>query len=329
MLFRNGDNLKEGLKDYLTNKKNLSIFSPYIKSKTLQYLLDTPNLNCDQIVVRWEPNDFAFGSSDLEVFDICMEENIALYMNNRIHLKLFTENFKDAFLGSANISERAISSSDYQFNYETCTHVEAIDRHDRIYLINIINESTLITQELFDRIKLQVPKTVDTSVQSFDLPYTMIDSSDFLISKLPMTESPNLLWELFSRNKIASSLQEENCLCHDISLYKMNINDLNERDWMEQLANNFFASPFITSFLQEIDSSVNDNNGRRREGLRFGAVRSWFSKNTTSAPSPRPFELTENVQILYRWIEELSKGKYIVTVPGARSQVIKKSKPID
>ncbi len=71
MLYRNGENLKSELIRYLSDKKKITIFSPYIKAKTLKKLLDSPNLNCEQIIVRWGPKDIALGSSDLEVYEIC------------------------------------------------------------------------------------------------------------------------------------------------------------------------------------------------------------------------------------------------------------------
>ena len=141
MLYRNGDNLESELIRYLTDKNNITIFSPYIKAKTLIRLLNTPGLRCDQIIVRWEPKDISMKSSDLEVYEICKDRKISLYMNNRIHLKLYTNSFSDAFLGSANISERAISASSSNHNYEVCTYVDHISRKDRVYLQDIINQS--------------------------------------------------------------------------------------------------------------------------------------------------------------------------------------------
>lgn len=325
MLYRNGENLKEELISYLTNKKHVTIFSPYIKSATLIELLDSPGLNCDQIIVRWEPKDIAMGSSDLEVYKICKEKRISLYINNRIHLKLFTNNFNDALLGSANISERAISYGANNFNYETCVHVESIDRDDRLYLQKIINESILITDEIYATIVDQIPAvSPDIKTKSFKFAENITDSSNFLITKLPMIDSPKLLWELYSGKSATESQEQENCFCHDVILYGITAN--NENEFFENLAYKFFALPFIQSFLAEIDKSQRITmNGEVRKGLQFGAVREWFSENTTSVPSPRPFELTKNIQILYTWIEHLSYGKYSTSIPGAHSQVIKRN----
>ncbi|MBA4719451.1 MAG: hypothetical protein HRO68_10305 [Nitrosopumilus sp.] len=327
MLYRNGDNLKNGLIEFLSDKKKVTIFSPYIKSSTLKKLLRSPGLTCEQIVVRWEPKDLAMGSSDLDVYNICKKENITLYMNNRIHLKLFTNNFEDAFLGSANISERAISDDLNSCNYEVCSSLTSITRNDRLYLNKIINESTLVTDEIYSLISEQIPK-IDPSINNtaFKLSNSALQTSDFLITKLPMIDTPELFWDLYSSRKEVNSAQEENCFCHDTLLYKINKTGLQKDVFFETLATNFFGLPFISSFLQEVDSSSRiTRHGETRGGLSFGAVRRWFSGNTTTAPAPRAFELTSNVRILYAWIESLSDKKYSVTIPGEHSQVIKRN----
>ena len=43
-------------------------------------------------------------------------------------------------------------------------------------------------------------------------------------------------------------------------------------------------------------------------------------QNCVDVPTPRKFEITENIQILYRWIVKLGNGKYKVDVPGSHSE---------
>lgn len=327
MLYRNGYNLKKGLIDYLSYKNKITIFSPYIKAPLLLELLDAPNLICEQIIVRWEPLDIAMGSSDLDIYQICKDKGIALYMNNRIHLKLYTENFKDAFLGSANISARAISDNDNNFNYEVCAYVECISRNDRVYLHNIIKECVLITDDIYEIIKSQIPEVaIESKEMIFNFPPDIDNVSDFLITKLPMIDSPLLLWELYSGTTLVVNLEQENCLCHDLALYGIDKAGYTNEEFIRKLTDSFFKLAFVRAFLKEIDGAVSMNDyGENRNGLSFGRVRRWFAENTTTAPSPRPFELTQNVQILYVWIEYLSNGKYEVSVPGQHSQVIKRA----
>lgn len=327
MLYRNGENLKQGLVDYLSNADDVSIFVPYIKQRKLEELLEIPGLRCSQIFVRWKPMDLVTGASDIDIYDLCKEKGIALFINNRIHLKLFTNQYRDAFLGSSNISDRAISNDGDNFNYEICTYVDGLTRDDRLYLYSIENDSILVTDSIYTAIREQI-SIHEHEVQderTFSIPpLDVYKSSEFLVSRLPMTDTPDLLWDIYSGNKIAISNEQENCFCHDLALFKID-QDIEKKElFIKKLTTNFFQSPFVNKFLEAVDSApVTVKKGQTREGLHFGAVRKWFSKTTTTAPTPKAFELTKNVQILYAWIERLSEGKYIVSVPGKHSQVIK------
>jgi hypothetical protein len=55
--------------------------------------------------------------------------------------------------------------------------------------------------------------------------------------------------------------------------------------------------------------------------MNFGAVRLWFAENTTTVPTPRPFELSEYIQVLYTWICYFD-DEFSWSVPGGHSQVI-------
>jgi hypothetical protein len=49
-------------------------------------------------------------------------------------------------------------------------------------------------------------------------------------------------------------------------------------------------------------------------------AKDWIYKNCTDVPIPRKWEITENIQILYKWIVKLGNGKYKVDVPGSYSE---------
>lgn len=296
MLSRNGENLNSDLQKYLAGKLNLAIFCPYIKASKLREILDQPDIRCQQIVVRWEPRDLAMGSSDIEIYDICRERNITLYMNNRIHLKLFTNNYEDAFLGSANLSERAFSNDIKNCNYEVNAYINEISVEDKLYLEKIVQSSTLIDDEIYESIKAQIPEVKnETFPESFRIPELSEKNSDFFITNLPMTESPELLWEFYIGSTKFASKEEENCFVHDLVLYQINLDIDDKVLFFERLRQSFFSLRFIVTFLLEVDKAEDLTKfGEVRKGLRFGAVRKWFSNNTTTVPSPRPFELTKN-----------------------------------
>jgi hypothetical protein len=50
--------------------------------------------------------------------------------------------------------------------------------------------------------------------------------------------------------------------------------------------------------------------------IYFGSAKDWIHKHCVDSPTPRKWEITENIQILYRWIVDLVRGKYKVDRPN-------------
>ena len=134
-----------------------------------------------------------------------------------------------------------------------------------------------------------------------------------------MTSSVDVLYDIYCGN--LANQTEINCATHDLELYKINFG-LNREEFNILLKTNFNKHPFIVKFKDAVRTSVNDRGVRERDSsMNFGAVRRWFSNNTTTVPTPRPYELSDYVSILYAWICTFD-GDYQWSVPGARTQVI-------
>ena len=106
MLFRSDENLEEGAISFIKNNDEVTVFSAYLKLDALKRLNE--NHNIKQIIVRWEVQDLCLGVSDIELYNYCLEHNITLYRNTRIHLKAIWNNKQRVFFGSANITGRGI-----------------------------------------------------------------------------------------------------------------------------------------------------------------------------------------------------------------------------
>jgi hypothetical protein len=306
MLYKNGVNLQEPLENFLANSSNLFIYSPYIKLESLKGILKKPS-DCNLIVVRWEAQDLVHGISDLEVFDFCKVNNIALYRNKRLHLKAFVDNYKTCFFGSSNISSKGLNiPSNQNYNYELNSIVENLSIDDRLYFSRILNESILVTDDIYNQIKNQLPlkKKEPPPPTDFFLNISIPDKN-FLISSLPMTFNVKTLLRICETRETINEV-ELNCAMHDLALYDLELG-IQASALKVKLTENFFAHPFIVSFLENLDAS--------RE-IYFGAAKDWIQKNCTDVPTPRKWEITENIQILYRWIVDLGDGKYAVDRPN-------------
>ncbi|MBF0239797.1 MAG: hypothetical protein HQM12_19020 [SAR324 cluster bacterium] len=309
-LLRNGIDLYIILKEFISNSKRLFIFVPYIKLESLKQLLSETN-NCKAIIVRWEAKDLIQGSSDLEVFQYCQEKNITLYRNSRLHLKAFIDDYNQCIIGSPNISSRALNlPPNNSYNYELATIIDYLEFEDRLYFARIVNESLLITPDIYKQIVNQLIDCADTLTDETELKFAD-DSLDkaFLISSLPMTSTVETLLNIFKTRENANEV-ELNCALHDLALYNVPL-DLTPEDAYNRLKASFFSHSFIQAFLKNLE--------KNRE-IYFGASKAWIQNNCTNVPVPRKWEITQNIQILYKWIVELGEGKYKIDVPGHRSE---------
>ena len=311
MLYRNGQNLSEELLRFVTGSENLKIYAPYIKYDILKHLLTNVE-NCHSVCVRWQPNDLISGASDLEIYQICKDKNIPLFMNNRLHLKVYLRNYSEVFLTSANISSRALNIPENQwFNYEVGNIVSDISLADKAYFSFIDSQSVLITDDLYDSIKLQM---VDLEESGGDKEFVISDlnNAGFLISALPLTQSPELLFRIYF-SEMDFDISMLNSAAHDIGLYNIPIG-LNELDFFRCLKVNFFNHPFVKLLISNI---------QLKGEMFFGEVKEFVHQNCADVPLPRRWEITENIKILYAWLVNLSDGSIVVDIPYNYSQRIR------
>ena len=315
MLFRSGDNLESGAINYINGANQVTLFSAYIKLAQLEKLNETNKIN--QIVVRWEIGDLCLGVSDIDLYDYCLKNKIVLFRNTRIHLKSIWDNHSSLFFGSANATGKGLGEKG-DYNFELNGLNKELSFEDRTYLNKIILESEYVNQELYEKIKKLVNAVEMPILEYPSLPTPPPTVDYFLINQLPMTSSPEMLYNIYNGKK--EDDLEIDCAAHDLELYKIS-SELSKTEFLNNLRNVFNNHPFIETFKEVIKYSRNERNPERDGSMQFGAVRRWFSENTTTVPTPRSFDLTEYVVILYDWICYFDK-QFSWNIPGARSQVI-------
>lgn len=304
------------IKQYFQNNPNSKIFIivPFIKTKILEKLLE--HLQSKIIIITtWHPNDLLAGSSELELYQFCKENNITLYINNKIHLKVYSVNFNTAIISSGNISQKGLMPNG---NYEVGVLVEKLSNEDRLYFEKIRNEAILVDDEIYCQYKEwydKQPKETPKEIKLEEI-ISMPQKDYFLRSALPMTREIDELIDGYV--KINSGLEPSNdsiksaCIYHDLANYQLEIGFTKE-EFVKKLKMQFFSHPFI----KKIDEFIAPE-------AYWGSIRIWVRDHCTDVPLPRPWELTDNVQILYNWFIELGDGKYVKDVPGARSERIRK-----
>lgn len=306
MLFINGIDLSCRVIDYISTSHRVFIFSAYIKIQTLQSLIDERD-NIAAVFVRWEPRDLIHGASDLEIYPYLKSKGIALYRNPRLHLKAYIDDYKRCFLTSANISSRALNLPPYpDYNFEIGTIVEDLGINERYYFNVIENESMLINDEIFNQIKEQLPIKMESFPEEDDFQISLSSlDKEFLLSSLPMSYSVDVLYDFYVLNRYDSE-EDLNCALHDLAIYNIPLN-MSASEFLERLTKSFLAHQFIQKFLENLD---------RTGEIYFGSAKEWIHANCVDVPLPRRWEITQNVQILYRWVVKLGNGKYAVDRPN-------------
>lgn len=265
------------------------------------------NENVKAVFVRWETKDLILGSSDLEIYPYLKAKGIALYRYSRLHLKAYLDEYKNCFLTSANISSRALNLPQCSnYNYEIGTIVENLDIDDRLYFSIIESDSVLITDSIYKQLSEQLveKKKEFPDEEEFSLKFEAPDK-DFLISALPMTYSVETLYRIYEDKEFVSET-ELNCVLHDLAIYKIPLG-LTSTEFRQRLSEAFFSHKFVKSFLENLELT---------DEIYFGLAKDWIHRNCADVPTPRKWEITENIQILYRWIVKLGNGKYNIDRPN-------------
>ena len=308
--------LFDKIKKYLTqanSEKQIFLFVPFIKVSILEKLIEGIE-NKIIIITDWSKRNLIAGSAELKLYPFCQGRKIPLYHNKKLHLKVYSVNLEDMILATGNISHRGLMPDG---NLELGMFIEQISIKDRLFLEQIRRNSTLINDELYEKLESWSKDNPPNPPKDEEFPEIEKDitKDQFLISALPMTIEVKILQKSYDRlnqDKSASDDKEINgCVYHDLANYDIPLG-LSPDEFRNMLKKKFFEHPFI----QKIDEFIDPE-------AYFGRIKEWVQDNCTDVPVPSRRELTGNVKVLYDWFEKLGDGKYIVDRPD-HSQRIRK-----
>lgn len=292
MLHKSGINLESSAIHFIENNDTITLFSAYLKLEELKSINQSKRIQ--RIIVRWEIKDLCLKVSDIELYNYCLDNDIALYRNTRIHLKAFWNNTKDVLFGSANVTGKGLGEKD-RYNYELNGSISDIGYEDVSYFNEIILNSEYITSTLYNEIKNIVNQTELTTLYYPKLETKRNKEDFFLLSNLPMTETVDDLFEGYC-NPENLNINEINYVTHDIALYEIP-KKLEKLDFHNYIQIAFNAHPFIIKLKEQIKHSP-------RQSLNYGSIVRWIQENTTTVPTPRAWEIKQDiiVNILFTWI---------------------------
>ena len=89
--FLSKNNVYQEYQKFISEIDRLIIISPFIKVHTIDKLLRNSSYQKITIVTTWKVINFIQKASDVDIFVFATDNGITLLANNRIHLKLFTD----------------------------------------------------------------------------------------------------------------------------------------------------------------------------------------------------------------------------------------------
>ncbi len=290
--------------------REIIVFAPYVRAAGLDKILpDT----CSKItiVTSWRLHDLWQGSSDIELYPFTKDNSIKLYINNRIHLKVYMTDWESCILGSSNVSRRGLGISD-DYNYELNTIIQEIDTNTQLYLRRIMSESTLVDDRIYGEYLIKLAELPDPVEILEPEVVSGANVQQLTIASLPMSCDIENLYKIYSNGFISEDTEAVQCAIHDVAYYDIPLG-LSYGRFFNHLKVAFFRSAFVAALLERIDV----------QPIFFGETKAWLQITCSDVPVPSRRDLTGNVKVLYQWVVELGCGEYTIDRPNYSERLYK------
>ena len=285
------------------------IFSPYISPEALKKIVSTSNTNKISIITTWKPDDLKSGISSLELYELCKRSGWTLYINSRLHAKIYSISFDSCYIGSSNCTDRALFQK--EGNIECFALLEKMSKGNSLELTRIINSSILIDDRVYDQYLHWFEQLDADDNKHLDGPQ-IENITPYYVFQLPATSNPRMLWTYLVDN--LDNDEENISIEHDLAIYSTDMEYETYDHFISDVRKCYFNHPFIKKLDKIITS----------EGVYFGYFKEWIQNNCVDVPVPYRSDLTKIVNNLYEWFVELMPEKYYYDIPGKRSQVLYK-----
>ncbi|MEP0478753.1 MAG: hypothetical protein ABJD23_00955, partial [Nonlabens sp.] len=309
MLFRSDDNLFVETKAFCSKAQELWIYSPFIRVNKIKEILVDPS-KCKAIVVRWQTMDLLVGVTDFEnLYEFCKDNDIALFRNTRIHLKVIRNEKNHIYYGSANFTNMGMGVNG---NIELSGINIDINMQDIDYLNEILSDSVLVEKDYFNALKIDI----DEKKRDFkkiekikDKDIVSVVNNKFLLDSLPQSDSPSQLWEICRSNYDPIKYSENEIICakHDIISYVGNNKFINtsKEKFLQMLGSGFNSTPFVHELKFQVRTQANYTMG-------YTQITKWIAKTTLSVPTPSRQDIRDKswVNRLHNWIPALDSHNF-------------------
>ena len=301
--FRNllGESLRQ-------SSKRVVILSAYVKKIGIDWLkeqLEGKNIDCT-IISRWQKNDLATGSSDLECYSLCKKMSWKFKMLDDLHAKVMLIDDKILFIGSPNLTGSGMSLIPVS-NKELGIKIQATEG-DFKTINGLIEDAILVDDEIFYELKKWKDKLPEIKKASIpDYPKTLKDKLKENLNKIWVHNFPwSSVEELLNINKINENIK------HDLEIFGLDKENINR----DILKINFQKSKIFKWLINQIRKE-------QKNEIYFGKLSTIIHNSLLDDPKPYRKDVKNLQSNIYDFIKKLKLDKIKISVPKERSERIK------
>ena len=286
-------------------EKEVTILSAYVKVIGVEWLKDNltnQKIKCT-IIARWDKGDIAQGSSDLDCYKICKNNNWQFRILKDLHAKIMLVDNKDLFIGSPNLTGHGMSLIPVS-NKEMGVKLDATSSDINI-INNLIEESVVIDDDIFEELKIWKDKLPEIKKQSFPSFPKIVD--DKIKDNFDKVWVHNFPWstakELLNFKDINENIK------HDLELFGLLKDELNK----EKIKDSLIKSKIYKWLIGQIKKQKNQE-------IYFGNLSSIIHDSLLDDPKPYRKNIKELQANLYTYIKVFLEDDIIIDVPYEKSE---------
>lgn len=299
----------ETLREYYSRPSNFFILvSPFIGIDALERVLgDATNVT---ILTSWKVEHLISGASTIDLYPLCKVKGWKLFINSRVHSKLYSDSLESCYVGSANCTDRALFNP--EGNHESMVYIPELTLEERVQINELLSLSKLVNDDVY-QVYRDLFSTIDPSDKTIP---AEPDASNFMshyLTELPATGSPESLFTYVSQGSSEGLCRS--ALDHDVAFFGSLDRSLTNDQYMEMVKTRFFDNAFVKLALSNVTS----------EGMSFGSMTAFIHNNCQDVPAPYRKDVKTMVHNLFSWTAALNPDEYYVAVPGRHSECLFKN----
>ena len=286
-------------------KKEVTILSAYVKVIGVEWLkenLTNENIKC-VIIARWDKGDIAQGSSDLDCYKICKDNNWQFRILKDLHAKIMLVDSKDLFIGSPNLTGHGMSLIPV-FNKEMGVKLDATSSDINI-INNLIEESVVIDDDIFEELKKWKGKLPEIKKQSLPSFPKIVD--DKIRDNFDKVWVHNFPWS--KANELLNLKNIDENIKHDLELFGLLKDELNK----EKIKDSLIKSKIYKWLIGQIKKQKNQE-------IYFGNLSSIIHDSLLDDPKPYRKNIKDLQSNLYGYVKFFLNDKIIIDIPYEKSE---------